>query len=164
VSDAASLWGRLLIGAGVSAAFLLALAPPRPAARLPVEGAIVAGAGCGVVLFMLAARRRPRLSFKLRRWPLLAARVAVLGLWAANEEVVWRRIALGELLPVGVVPALAASTIGFALLHRARRLLHLGTGGTFGALYLSTGALAASIVAHWTYNLLVGTLVDRRRV
>jgi membrane protease YdiL (CAAX protease family) len=35
------------------------------------------------------------------------------------------------------------------------------TGGVFGGVYLATGALAASVAAHWTYNMLVGALVDR---
>ena len=76
---------------------------------------------------------------------------------------VWRRVALGELLRAGVVPALAASTVGFALMHRTRRSVHLGTGGAFGAVYLSTGALAASVAAHWTYNVLVGGFVAGRQ-
>src|SRR5581483_10806525 len=118
---AASLWARLLVAVGVTAGLLLALTPPRPVARVPATPACIAGALCGIVLFALAAGRRPRISRAGKRWPLFGARLAVLGLWAANEEVVWRRIALGELLPAGVVPALVLSTIGFALLHRARR-------------------------------------------
>ncbi|HZQ03617.1 MAG TPA: CPBP family intramembrane glutamic endopeptidase [Gaiellaceae bacterium] len=163
MSAGAALWLRLVTGAAATAVCLLALSPPRPAVRLPLPAACAAGAGCGLALFGVAARRRPRLLVAPARWPLFAARLAVLGLWAANEEVVWRRVALGELLPAGVVPALVLSTIGFALLHRARRRLHLGTGGAFAAVYLTTGLLAASIVAHWTYNVLVGALVDRSR-
>jgi len=70
---------------------------------------------------------------------------------------------LGELLGAGVVVALAASAGAFALAHRARRGIHVGTGVTFGALYVVTGALAASIAAHWIYNALVGAAVDRER-
>jgi membrane protease YdiL (CAAX protease family) len=93
--------------------------------------------------------------------PVLVAKLGFLGLWALNEEIVWRRVVLGALLPGGALVALAASTLGFALAHRARRLLHVGTGVTFGSLYLATGALTASIAAHWLYNVLVGGLVDR---
>src|SRR5579862_351085 len=162
MSAGARLWARLAAGTGVAVACLLAFAPPRPATHLPPAAACPAAVGCGIALFVLAARRRPTVRLAGRRWPLVGARLAVFGLWATNEEVVWRRIALGELLPAGVVPAFALTTVGFALFHRARRRLHLGTGAAFGALYLSTGVLAASIVAHWTYNVLVGAHVDRR--
>jgi membrane protease YdiL (CAAX protease family) len=83
----------------------------------------------------------------------------LLGLLAINEEIVWRRVLLGEFLTAGVIPALAASTVGFALAHRAR-LLHLVTGATFGGLYLATGAIAASVAAHWVYNALVSASLD----
>jgi membrane protease YdiL (CAAX protease family) len=87
----------------------------------------------------------------------------LIGLFAANEEVVWRRVVLGELLPAGSMPALALSALGFALVHHRSRALHLGTGAAFGGVYLATGALAASIAAHWAYNLLVASLVERAR-
>jgi len=162
VSPGASLWLRLGVATSVAAACLAALAPPHPDGRLSAAGASAVGLCCGVVLFAVLARARPILGAPGRRLPLLAGRVAVFGLWAANEEVMWRRVALGELLAAGAVPALVASTIGFALFHRARSV-HLGTGGAFGALYLGTGALAASIAAHWTYNVLVAAAVERRR-
>src|SRR5262249_30740830 len=82
-----------------------------------------------------------------------------LGLCAANEELLWRRLLLGELLIAGPVAALALSSAGFAIAHRRARLLHVGTGSAFGALYLATGLLSASIAAHWAYN----ALVARRR-
>jgi membrane protease YdiL (CAAX protease family) len=81
---------------------------------------------------------------------------------AASEEIVWRRVVLGELLRVGPLAAVAGSTLGFALVHRTRQTLHLGTGAAFGSLYLATGALAASIAAHWAYNVLLLTLAARR--
>ena len=56
--------------------------------------------------------------------------------------------------------ALAGSSLGFAFAHRARGL-HLGTGAVFGGVYLATGALAACIVAHWTYNVLLLWLSGR---
>ena len=80
----------------------------------------------------------------------------VLGLAALNEEIVWRRVLLGELLFEARSAALAASALGFAISHRARPGLHLGTGAAFGAVYLATGALTASVAAHWAYNVLVG--------
>jgi membrane protease YdiL (CAAX protease family) len=142
---------------------LVAVAPRVPARRLPWPAAALLGACCGVVLFAALARRRPRLPPLAQGWPALAGQVAVLGLWAANEEVIWRRVLLGELLPTGVVPAVAASTAGFALLHRGEPLYHLATGCLFGTAYLATGVLAASIAAHWTYNVLVGGHVIRAR-
>jgi len=163
VSAGTALWLRLVVATAAAAACLLAVSPPRPAARVPLVASCAVGAAAGLALFAVASRRRPRLAAARGRGTLLLGRFAVLGLWAANEEVVWRRLALGELLPAGVVPALALSTIGFALLHGARRPLHLATGGAFGAVYVATGALAACIAAHWTYNAFVGALVDRSR-
>ncbi len=92
---------------------------------------------------------------------MVLGRVAFFGLWATNEEVLWRRVVLGELLSAGMASALAVSTVGFALAHRTRRLVHLGTGGLFASVYLVTGVLAASVAAHWVYNVLVGALLDR---
>ncbi len=89
------------------------------------------------------------------------AKFGFLALAAANEEVLWRRVMLGELLRSGVVAALAGSTLGFALAHRARPGLHLGTGLAFGGVYLATGALGASIAAHLTYNLCLLSLRAR---
>ncbi len=157
------LWLRIAAATSVTLVLLLALAPPRPAARLSWPAAVAVGACSGLLLFGAAARRRPHLPHIASPWPVLLGKLVFLGLWATNEEVVWRRVAAGELLNDGVVPALAASTAGFACVHRGRRVLHLGTGGVFGALYLSTGVLAASVAAHWTYNVLVGGLVDRGR-
>jgi membrane protease YdiL (CAAX protease family) len=131
--------------------------------RLSWPAAAALGTASGAALFTAATRRRPLLHVATRSISLLLARLGFLGLWATNEEVIWRRVALGELLPRGIVPALAASSVGFALVHRARRWLHLGTGSAFGALYLATGALLASIAAHWVYNVLVGGMVDRSR-
>ena len=90
-------------------------------------------------------------------------RLAILGLAAVNEELLWRRLVLGGILPSGALAALAVSTLGFALAHRARPALHLGTGATFGGLYLATGALAAPVAAHWAYNTLLLRRASARR-
>jgi len=158
VSVTASLWLRLTATTTVAAVLLVTVSPARPDERLPWPAVPVAGAVAGGLLFLLATRRRLRVPAAPGSLPLLVARHGFLGLCAANEEIVWRRVLLGELLPGGAVAALAASTIAFALAHRAHRVLHLGTGAAFGGLYLATGALAASVVAHWTYNALVGAL------
>jgi CAAX prenyl protease-like protein len=164
VTAAAGLWSRVAAGTAVSLALALAVAPPHPAQRLPLPAAVATGGLAGLALFSVAARRLPRLPAVASSVSVLVAKLGFFGLWAANEEVVWRRVALGELLGAGVVPAFAASTVGFALVHRTRRYLHLCTGGVFGLLYLTTGLLASSIAAHWAYNVLVAALVDRDRV
>jgi membrane protease YdiL (CAAX protease family) len=105
----------------------------------------------------------PRLSPRRARLRVSLAEQTLLGVWAANEEVVWRRVALGELLGAGVLVALVLSSAGFAVAHRRGCALHLGTGAVFGGVYVATGWLAASVAAHWLYNFLVGTRVDRRR-
>lgn len=161
MSPAIALWSRISAGTALAVALGLAFAPAHPAIRVSWPVAAALGAGSGAALFTAATRRRPLLHVATPSISLLLTRLGFLGLWATNEEVIWRRVALGELLPRGIVPALAASTVGFALVHRTRRWLHLGTGGAFGALYVATGALVASIAAHWVYNVLVGGMVDR---
>lgn len=158
---ARGFWARVVVTTALAGALLLAVSPARPASRLPWAVALAAGSSAGVVLFVGAARRAPRLPSARGSLPILVAKQGVLGLWAANEEILWRRIVLGELLPVGALAAVAASSLAFALAHRRRQVLHLSTGACFGGVYLATGSLGASVAAHWLYNVLVGALVDR---
>jgi hypothetical protein len=151
----AGLWTRVAAGAAVGVTFWLAVTPERPPLRMSWLPALGVGLVAGLVLFGAVARAAPRLPTAGGSAAVVAGRLAFLCLWAAVEEVVWRRVALGELLHAGALPALAGSTIGFALVHPSRRLLHLGTGGMFGAVYLATGALVACVAAHSTYNALV---------
>ncbi len=138
---------------------LLVLSPPHPDRRVPVPAAVAAGLAAGV-LASAAVLRRDHVAGRAaelagRAFRLPKARLAILGLAAVNEELLWRRLVLGGILPSGALAALAVSTLGFALAHRARPALHLGTGATFGGLYLATGALAAPVAAHWAYNALL---------
>ena len=150
-------WVALAAPGAAALGGLLLLAPASPRGRVPVPLAAALGVAAGALLFAAVARRRPH---PLRGRAL--SQVALLGAWAASEELFWRRFALAALLPHGAVPALAASTVAFATLHGRRPFAHLGTGGVFGAIYLATGALAAPIGAHWVYNVLVGGDVRRR--
>ena len=158
---ARALWIRVAAGTALAVTLALAVEPPRPDPQLPRVPAALAGLVAGGVLFLAASRRLP--SLRRRRVPasVLVGRLLVLALWAANEEILWRRVLLGELLTAGPVAALALSSAGFAVAHRRARLLHAGTGSAFGGLYLVTGFLGASIAAHWMYNSLVGGLVER---
>jgi membrane protease YdiL (CAAX protease family) len=140
----------------------MALAPPQPRQRLTAAAGAFAGCAAGVVLFAAVTGGRARLPAWPRRAHFALARLAVLGLWAAGEEVVWRHVALGHLLRLGALPAIVASSAGFALVHR-RRLLHFGTGVAFGALYVATGVLATSVAAHSTYNALLAAMVSQKR-
>jgi membrane protease YdiL (CAAX protease family) len=158
---ARGLWARIVLTTVLAGVLLLAVSPARPASRLPWAVALATGCAAGVMLFIGAARRAPRLPSVRGGVPILVAKQGVLGLWAANEEILWRRIVLGELLPVGALAAVAASSLGFALAHRRRQVLHLSTGACFGGVYLATGSLGASVAAHWLYNALVGTLADQ---
>jgi membrane protease YdiL (CAAX protease family) len=149
---------RLVVAAAVAAVLLVVVAPEQPAQRLGFLGAACAGVAGGLLLYVAVARRRPYVP------PLVPPAVVaccILVVAAASEEVVWRRVVLGELLRVGPLAAVAGSTLGFALVHKTRQTLHLGTGATFAGLYLATGALAASIAAHWVYNVLLLTLAER---
>jgi membrane protease YdiL (CAAX protease family) len=150
---------RVALATALAAALWLSLAPPHPPSRVHDALAAAVGTVAGAALFTVALRRAP---IRAR----VGARAAVgtqlvLGLCAANEEVVWRRVLLGELLPAGAVAALAFSSIAFAAAHPRARPLHTLTGATFGVLYLLTGSLAASVAAHWTYNALVASVVQR---
>jgi membrane protease YdiL (CAAX protease family) len=149
---------RLVAAGAVATALLVVVAPDQPAPRLGLLGAAPAGVAGGLLLYLAVARRRPYVPPLAP--PALAA-CCVLVVAAASEEVVWRRVVLGELLRAGPVVAAAGSTLGFALVHRTRQSLHLGTGATFAGLYLATGALAAAIAAHWAYNVLLLTLAAR---
>jgi membrane protease YdiL (CAAX protease family) len=149
---------RLGAGVAVAALLLVLVAPPAPPERLGPVASSLTGVATGIVLYLGVARRRP---FVPPGQPAAVAACAVLAVAAAGEEVVWRRVMLGELLRAGPPAALALTTLGFALVHRARQGLHLVTGAAFGALYLATGALAAPIGAHWAYNTLLLTLAER---
>jgi membrane protease YdiL (CAAX protease family) len=157
------LWGRLVLGGAVAVILLLAVSPPVPDVRLPVAAGVPLGVAAGVVLYLAASRQRPVLPSRAASLPLALATALFLAVAAANEEILWRRVVLGELLRIGAGAAMAGSALGFALAHRARPGLHLLTGSVFGAVYLATGALVATVAAHWTYNLLLLWLVDRRR-
>jgi len=157
---ARAFWLRVATVTVLAASLGIALSPPRPPARMPGPGAVALGLAAGIVLFASALRRRPVLS-SVVSGSAAVCRALFLAVCAANEEVLWRRVLLGELLPAGDIAALAASSAGFAVAHRRARPLHAATGATFGALYLATGVLAASIAAHWVYNTLVGSLVER---
>jgi membrane protease YdiL (CAAX protease family) len=141
----------------------LAVPVSRPAATLAPGAAIALGCAAGIALFAVVARRVPCLTASGSPLPVTVAKHAFLGLWAVNEELVWRRLALGAALRGGPFAAVAASAVGFALFHRARRGTHLVTGAAFGAVYVATGSLAAAVAAHWTYNALVAVVVERAR-
>jgi membrane protease YdiL (CAAX protease family) len=149
-----SLWIRQGAGAVLALVLLVAVSPERPAVRMPFAGALATGALAGLGLCLAVTRRRPAPPVGMRL-SLVAISGVLIGAIAAGEEVVWRRVVLGELLRSGPALAVTGSSLGFALAHRARQGLHLGTGAVFGGVYLATGVLAACIVAHWTYNLLL---------
>jgi membrane protease YdiL (CAAX protease family) len=163
MSDRAlALWLR--VGSLTALAWAtLAVPVARPATTLAPGAATVVGCAAGVAVFAAVARRAPRLAAPGSTLPVAIAKHAFLGLWAVNEELVWRRLVLGEALRCGPLTAVAASAVGFALFHRARRRTHLVTGASFGAVYVGTGSLAAAIAAHWTYNTLVAAVVERTR-
>jgi membrane protease YdiL (CAAX protease family) len=152
------MWARMAFATGLTVVLLVTFSPPRPELRIPALTALVFGLGGGAILYAAVARRRPFLPSLL---PDAVWMCSFLTLAAVNEEVLWRRVVLGELLRAGTVAALAGSTLGFALAHRARPGLHLGTGFVFGGLYLATGALGACIAAHLTYNLCLLSVRER---
>jgi membrane protease YdiL (CAAX protease family) len=155
------LGGRLLLWATAFAAAAGAglLAPPVVAPRLALGPAVGAG------LFLVLARRLPPLP--RRRPALLAGRAAYVSAAAAFEELLWRGLALGLLQrPLGQAPALLLTSVAFALGHRrprgARRVVHAVTGLGLGTAFL-VGGLAAAVLAHASYNVLVDVAVQGGR-
>lgn len=95
------------------------------------------------------------------------ARWLALGAVAGLEEVVWRGLVLGGLLVlVGPWAALGASSAGFAVWHwpslRGWCAVHLVTGAAFGCAFLA-GGLAAAMLGHALYNILVDWAVHAER-
>jgi hypothetical protein len=128
---------------------------------------VLIGPLSGVALFaLLAGARFPR----ARPRPLgraLAVRWARLGAAAGLEEFVWRGLVLGGLIAaLGAVLGLALSSAGFAAWHwqsLGRGCgVHLVTGAGFGAAFL-VGGLAAAMLAHGVYNVLVDWAVHAER-
>jgi membrane protease YdiL (CAAX protease family) len=131
-----------------------------PTPRLGLGAALLAGAASGCLAFAILARRVPPLGRSaVARAVAVAAPVLAVG--AAGEEAVWRYGALRGLEPLlGAAGAIALSTLGFAAAHAARTPLralpgHLSTGAAFGCVYVASGWLAAAVLAHVVYNLLV---------
>jgi membrane protease YdiL (CAAX protease family) len=159
-----ALWGRFVAFTAVAWATVVFVDPPRPAASIPAALALVLGAVVGVVLFVVLARTPPaRPSLAGVRLGVTVGKLAFLALAATNEELVWRRLVLGEALRAGPIAAVVVSTVAFAVAHRTRQAAHLVTGAAFGGAYVVTGSLAAPLAAHWTYNTLVAGAVDRAR-
>ena len=97
----------------------------------------------------------------------MAARWLSLGAAAGLEEIVWRGVVLGSLLVVvGPWAALGVSSAAFAMWHwpalRGRCAVHLVTGAAFGCAFLA-GGLAAAMLGHALYNLLVDWAVHAER-
>jgi ABC-2 type transport system ATP-binding protein len=162
VSPAAlRLLGSLAVSVALTAAGLALVTVDPPRGRVGALPSLLASAGFALLLFrVLAGHVRWPLRRLLRRSRRIALRGTYLTLTSAAEEVLWRMLVLGGLTPaVGLVPALLASTIGFALAHGVRRrdvvAVHLLTGIVFGALYAGTGRIEAAILAHVLYNWLV---------
>ncbi len=147
---------RLVLETAALIALLVVAAPASPGATNDALAAPVASLAYLFAAVALLARwfsdGKSTSSAARRR---AAVRCAVIGALAANEELLWRRVVLCELLRWGVAAAWGGSSVAFALGHRSRPGLHVATGALFGGLYLATGALAVCVCAHWSYNLLV---------
>lgn len=147
------LRGRLLLwGTALMAAAVVGLPAFHP--LLGIRATIV-GPLIGIALFLgLAGTLRvPRAS------GLRPGRALLLTAASTFEELVWRGVALAWLAArAGLPAALALTSTGFAAAHRGRHggraPLHLATGAGFGIAFACAG-LAAAILAHSLYNLLV---------
>ena len=123
---------------------------------------LLGGLAIGVGLFVLLAGDRPRAP--QRPAAIVIARGAFLVGAAGFEELLWRGLALGlGSRWVGPVAALGLTSVAFAVWHRRsvgrRWAVHAATGLGFGTAFL-WGGLAASILAHAVYNVLVDLSVQ----
>jgi membrane protease YdiL (CAAX protease family) len=128
---------------------------------------VVFGPFAGATTFLLLAGGRFPLALPRPLGRAMVVRWLTLGATSGLEEVFWRGAVLGGLLVlVGPLPALAASSAGFAIWHwpslRRRCAVHLVSGAAFGGAFL-VGGLAAAILAHTLYNLLVDWAVHAER-
>jgi membrane protease YdiL (CAAX protease family) len=164
---AAGLWARLSAETALALALLTTADVWAPRPQVPLSFGVAIGACVGVTLVVLLAGKRPGRGPLVReRRRLVVAKGLVLGVGSASEEVLWRWFAIGALAPeIGLLPAYATSTIGFALAHGHPKavLVHLLTGSAFGGVYLLTGSLIASIATHVAYNLIVLLAVETSR-
>lgn len=152
---AVALWASFFTWTTVASVTALGATPPHPDAEISWPHAVVAGTAVGGALFTIVLRRPPSSVAGMSRVPTAVTTHLFLVVCVVNEELIWRRFVLGELLAAGPFAAVAASSVVFAVAHRSRRTTHLLTGGVFGTLYVATGALSAAVAAHWTYNALV---------
>ena len=156
------LRGRLLLWAtALAAALAVGLPAFRPA--LGDRVSVLIGPAVGVVLFLGLAGGAPPRRLRAPTIP----RAAWLAASAAFEELAWRAVALAAFATwMGVWPALAVTSVGFAAAHLVRlgrrARVHLLTGAGFGAAFVCAG-LVAAIAAHWVYNLLVDLALGDER-
>ena len=134
--------------------------------ELALAPRVFVGPLSGAALFLLLTGGRVPRGRPPLLWRALAIRWASLGAAAGLEEVVWRGLVLGGLIAaIGPVSGLALSSAGFAAWHwpLGRRCgVHLVTGAGFGTAFL-VGGLAAAILAHGVYNVLVDWAVHAER-
>jgi membrane protease YdiL (CAAX protease family) len=131
------------------------------------EVGALSGPLVGAALFLALAGGRLPTTWPRGRTRALTFRWLSLGVLAALEELVWRRLVLAGLaLALGTAAALLLSSAGFAVWHASvlgrRCVVHVLTGLGFGGAFL-VGGLGAAIAAHATYNLLVDWGVQGER-
>ena len=154
--------GPLLVWTTAAAVTAVVVDPPRPDAEVPWLAAAAFGVVAGATLFAVIPRRPSRHRLRATTATLLTTN-AFLAVCVLNEELIWRRLILGELLVAGPALALAVSSVAFAVVHRRHRATHVLTGVVFGGAYLATGALAAAIAAHLVYNALLASAAGAPR-
>jgi ABC-2 type transport system ATP-binding protein len=167
---ARTLWSRTLLVCGAASAGVLLGGGRAPS--LPLAFSLSAALATAAVLYAALAHRRPSVSIALERRVAFAAKALYLALHSAAEEVLWRWFVLGAIaVREGWLAALLLSSLAFAASHARGQgwqgfRVHALTGLAFGAIFLVTGRIAAAIVAHIAYNVLVAagaeTDVDRQ--
>ena len=131
--------------------------------------ALPLGAIAGAGMFAALSQQTIDLaSLRRERAPAILARSLYLTGQSSYEEVIWRGLLFTWLVSVlGVGPAFALSTAGFALAHFKSQgwsgAVHLATGTAFAGVFYLSGSLLAAIVAHAAYNVLIGLAIEAQR-
>src|SRR5207248_1428089 len=99
--SARAFYARVLSTSALAVLLAFALSPAHPPAHLPLVAATALGLAAGTALFLLVSPRSPVFARPRAAAPVLVGKQLFFGLCAFNEEVLWRRILLGEVLPAG---------------------------------------------------------------
>lgn len=159
-----SPWWTLLILPAVYWGYLRYMYPfvsSRPKRHLIGIAELGMGVGWGLCVVLLCLSVVGSLRFERAS----LAQLALIGLFATCEEILWRGMVLAEIeLHLGSLWALVLSSTGFALLHLSlgpSLIGQLAAGFAYGSAYLASGRLWSSVGMHAAVNCMLFMAVQR---